>query len=132
MRPVILVVDDEPEVRGIAALVLERANFTVLVAGGAAEALSLSRSTVTIDLLITDVDIGNGSVNGIELASIIQTERPGIPAIIMSGTHENEGLAAKPGLTFLKKPFSPEILAGSVRRLLPNVVCFKFDPPISD
>ena len=112
-EPVILLVDDEPELRALAALVLQRANCKVLVAGDAARALQVSRSATRIDLVITDVQMGDGATTGVELAAALRAERPGLPAVIMSGTPGAEALAAQRGFAFLKKPFTLKALAAT-------------------
>jgi DNA-binding response OmpR family regulator len=118
-KPVILLVDDEPELRGLAALVLQRENFTVLVAGHAAEALSVAQTT-PIDLLITDIHMGDENMNGLELARLLRSKNPGIGVLVMSGTPDSEILAAQDELVFLKKPFTPGSLAAKACEMVPQ------------
>jgi PAS domain S-box-containing protein len=81
---IILVVEDEPSVRGTVRRQLEALGHTVLLAETAAAALPLLRSSDTIDVLLTDVLLGSG-MNGIDLADAARVFRPGLPVIFMSG-----------------------------------------------
>src|SRR5438093_10284606 len=100
-----MVVDDEPLVRDFASTLLRQSGYSVLPACDAAEALHIFRGNARIDVLVTDVQMGDGCMNGFELAALVMTEHPGIQVVIMSGLPENESLAATNGLAFLAKPF---------------------------
>ena len=65
-------------------------------------------------------------LNGRELADQILTLKPGIRVLYMSGYTDNAIVQygiLNPGLAFIEKPFSPELLAEKVRRVL------RVDPP---
>jgi len=53
----------------------------------------------SIDLLLTDVEMGNG-INCIELGSRILAERPGLPVLVMSGFPDNESMVAERACLF--------------------------------
>jgi CheY-like chemotaxis protein len=100
---VVLLVEDDAAVRTFAAASLQEEHFYVLQASDGDEALRVARSHESIDLLLTDVEMGDG-LNGIELGSRILAERPGLPVLVMSGFPDAESMAAEKGMPFLAKP----------------------------
>jgi len=116
----VLVVEDEQLVRDLVSRTLRRVGYTVLVAEHGEEAMAVSRVTQgPIDLVVTDVVMPR--MNGIELASRISLERPGIRVLFVSG-YANDVLGLRgglePGLEYLQKPFTPSVLLDRVRELL--------------
>jgi DNA-binding NtrC family response regulator len=112
---VALVVDDEPLVREIASTVLQKKGYVTLSAANAAEALKLSRNRKEqIDVLITDVDLGDG--DGIDLAALIRADRPGIAILVISGNEEYKRVARAKRYAFLPKPFRTAQLLDFVHR----------------
>ena len=76
----ILVVDDSPELVDLLVDILSSLGYRVFGAVSAREAIKVSRAmTGTIDLLLTDVVMPE--MNGVELASILVQERPGLKVI---------------------------------------------------
>ena len=102
---VVLLVEDDTALRTLAALWLKDDHVCVLEARNSAEALGVARRHSRIDLLLTDVEMGEGC-DGIELASRLVLERPGLAVLVMSGLAENQGAAVRKGFTFLAKPFT--------------------------
>lgn len=120
-RPsVVLVVDDEPLLRRMAARVLERHGHTAHEASGGEEALQLAAQLGSpIDLLITDM--GMPGMNGRELAQQMLAAHPGLSVLLMSGypdgsTEEFRSQGAN--VRFLTKPFQAAGLAAAVREVL--------------
>ena len=116
----ILVVEDDAEVRKLAAEMLSRQGYTVLEAASGAEAFRIWRQQApSIDLLLTDVVMP--SMAGPELAAKLTAERTGLKVLYMSGYPEE--VMAKHGLTasessFIHKPFTCDALVHSVRLVL--------------
>jgi two-component system cell cycle sensor histidine kinase/response regulator CckA len=116
----VLVVDDEPGVRKLASRILRTRGYSVLEAGGGAEACVVARAWPgRIHLLVTDVVMSE--MSGLELARRLQEERPGIKTLYMSGYSENAG--GNQGIVdktahFLQKPFEAGALVQKVRKLL--------------
>ncbi len=104
----ILLAEDEPEVRRLAAQVLRRAGFTVLEAanGEEAEAL-LAREGARVDLALLDVVMPK--VGGFEAARRLRASRPDLPILFSSGYAELEPGGAGPPLAdpILAKPYEP-------------------------
>jgi PAS domain S-box-containing protein len=107
---VVLVVEDEPAVRALAAGVLRRQHVMVLEASSAREALHVARQHPRLDLLLTDIVMPGGS--GDELARELRLERPQLKIVYMSG-YSDESVrqaAAREGIPFVQKPFTPHAL----------------------
>jgi PAS domain S-box-containing protein len=119
-RETILVVEDEPEVRGIALAFLRSLGYATRETGSAAEALALLEEHPDIDLLFSDVVLGNG-MTGAELAKAARDMRPGLPVLLTSG-YERGSLDARDlssqGVELLRKPYRIEQLSASLRHAL--------------
>jgi len=105
MAQTVLLVEDNSIVRNFIVASLERENLIVLPACGGAEAFEIIGTRLKVDLLLTDVNLGD-SMNGFEVAKRIMEEKPGTKVLLMSGYPEKELLAAKEKLPFLRKPFT--------------------------
>jgi CheY-like chemotaxis protein len=117
---VILVVDDDPGVREVAARVLSRAGYRVLQAGEGSEALRVAREHEgPVHLLLTDVVMPG--MNGRELSGRLSEERPETRVLYMSAYTEDEvilrGIRVA-HVAFLAKPFSLDGLESAVREAL--------------
>lgn len=117
---VILVADDEDSVRKLVVRVLERAGYHVLQAKDAAQALTLAEGAEgRIDLLLTDVVMPRAG--GQQLYRLINDRWPGVRVLYMSGYTDDPVVrreAEEPGGAFLGKPFAPDDLLATVRRVL--------------
>ena len=117
----ILLVEDEPAVRDLAARVLRSQGYTVLEAGDGVEALTVveQQPDARIVLLLTDVVMPR--MGGGALAERLIAMRPGIKVLFTSGYTEDAMLHAgqlATGTHFMHKPFSPAALAQKVRGIL--------------
>ena len=116
----LVVVDDEPLVRAMAVRVLEEEGYVVLsVDSGTAALELLERRGGTVRLVLTDVAMAG--IGGRELGRRLRELRPTLPVLYMSGYPEDE--VVRRGLLeehypFIQKPFTPAMLAATVRRLL--------------
>jgi two-component system, cell cycle sensor histidine kinase and response regulator CckA len=118
--PTVLVVDDQPDLRDFASLVLEELDVEVISARGPEEALQLSRACGDeLDLLVTDVTMPG--MSGPELLKRIREHHAQARVLYMSG-HDRTNLYSSRGISpddpFLEKPFSPENLSEMVHSLL--------------
>jgi CheY-like chemotaxis protein len=113
-RETVLLVEDDPAVRGVAQRSLSRLGYRVLSAEGGDSAMEVARGYAgPIELLLTDVMMPGK--NGVEVAAAVQEVRPGIKVFFMSGYADQElirqGLLS-PRTHFLQKPFTPKELTG--------------------
>ena len=117
---VVLVADDEDSVRKLVVRVLARAGYQVLEARDTAQALELAeRVGGRIDLLLTDVVMPRAG--GHQLYRLISDRWPRVRVLYMSGYTDDPDVrreAEGPGGAYLEKPFAPEELIATVRRVL--------------
>jgi CheY-like chemotaxis protein len=121
---IILVVDDQESVRAMLRHQLSDLGHTVLEAADGAEALHLvRRRNGAVDLILSDVVMPQ--MNGTELATIIGTEFPDTPVILMSAFAPAGVARVGLGETIvpvLQKPFDPGQLADLVALALEHPV----------
>jgi DNA-binding NtrC family response regulator len=117
MGQTVLLAEDEETIRTVVVISLQR-EYSVLPACDADEALRVARSHEDITLLLTDVQMDGGSMNGIELAEHVLEENPGTKVLVMSGSPGALTLAAEKGYPFLAKPFTVSRLTERVREVL--------------
>lgn len=116
----VLLVEDDNMVRGLAARVLNRQGYTVLVADHPDAAIRIAKEySASIHLMISDVVMPG--MSGRDLADLILTEHPEMAVLYMSGYTDDAIVhrgVLEPGLAFLPKPFTPSELAHKVREVL--------------
>lgn len=112
----VLVVEDEPEVRGIAVAFLRALGYAVHEAGNAEQAMQHLRADPAIALLFSDVVLG-GSTNGIELAHAARALRPTLPVLLTSG-YELGSTDTPHEFPLLRKPYRKEELANAAHAAL--------------
>ncbi|MBI5593440.1 MAG: PAS domain S-box protein [Deltaproteobacteria bacterium] len=116
----VLLVEDEPSLRTLAKIMLEKLGYRVLDAGTPGEAIGLAEGHASeIQLLITDVVMPE--MNGRDLAKRFQSLNPGMKILFMSG-YTSSVIAHRgvldEGVNFIQKPFSMKDLAVKVREAL--------------
>ena len=116
----VLVVDDDDAVLEVATAFLERAGFEVTTASDAGAALGLLRAAgIPCDAVVLDLVLPDLSAE--ETLLRIREARPGLPLVCVSG-HDAEHAARHYGVSdvtaFVRKPFGPEDLVGTVRAAL--------------
>ena len=115
----ILIVDDEPQIRDITAAILSRHGYRVLLAGDGTEAVAIfaSRSS-EISVIVTDLRMPN--LDGIALANVAQHLNPAVKILAMSGlSSAGSDIEMKRFTgTLLYKPFKAEALLQAVGGLL--------------
>jgi two-component system cell cycle sensor histidine kinase/response regulator CckA len=115
----ILIAEDEPSVRLVAARILAAEGYGIWEASDGLEALEFLRDgAVPIHLLLSDIVMPR--LNGVELVSALSLSHPDLPIILMSGYAARDlasrGIAVP--CSILGKPFDPEYLIAEVRRCL--------------
>ena len=113
----VLVVDDDADVRLLVDRVLSRAGYRVLLAADGQEALDLLSARSDISLVLTDLVMPR--VGGDELRERIGTRHESPPVLIMSGYMR--GAAARQDYEHvLAKPFLPQQLLAKVQEVINN------------
>lgn len=116
----VLLVDDEPLIRMVAAEQLEELGYLVLEAGDAASAMKILNADRPIGLLITDVGLPGG-MNGRQLADAARGSRPDLKILFITGYAENAVLNhghLEQGMQVMTKPFDMDIFAKRVKDLI--------------
>ncbi|MBX7117881.1 MAG: PAS domain S-box protein [Gemmatimonadaceae bacterium] len=116
----VMLVEDEPAIRALAARVLARKGYLVTSFGTGAEALAaLDAGAAAPDLLVTDVIMPG--MHGRALADAVCDRYPGTRVLFVSGYTEDvigpHGVLDA-GVDFLAKPYSVTTLARRVREAL--------------
>ena len=107
-RPVILLVEDEPDLRMLLAEMLSDLNYTVLEADAGRSGLNLLETSKRIDLLVTDVGLPGG-MNGRQLADAAREQRPELKVLFVTGFDATAGVAKtllNDGMEVMTKPFA--------------------------
>ena len=116
----ILLVEDEPAVRGLACRILEKQGYRVLPAQHGREAMDIAtKETGKIDLVLTDVVMPG--MNGRGLVERLAGIRPTMKSLYMSGYTDDDIIRRgfiEPSKSFLQKPFTTEALLQTVRKVL--------------
>jgi PAS domain S-box-containing protein len=116
----VLLVEDEPEVRGLARDILRQQGYTVLEATDGDDALRVGREhRGPIHLLVTDVVMPQ--MGGRQLADRLQEGRRETKVLYVSGYTDDAILhqgVSETGTAFLAKPFTAAALAHKVRQVL--------------
>ncbi|MEE3108705.1 MAG: response regulator, partial [Pseudomonadota bacterium] len=115
--PVLLVVDDDPELRELTATYLGQQGFTVHTVGDGRE-MDVALETLTPDLLVLDLMLPGE--DGLSIAKRLKADRD-LPIVILSA--QGEDIDRIVGLEvgaddYLAKPFNPRELLARVRAVL--------------
>ena len=119
---VVVVIEDEPIVRGLIVEVLHELGYRALEAHDGPSGLALIEATARVDLVITD--IGLPGLNGRQVVDAARVKRPNLKVLFMTGYAENAALAngfLEPGMSMLTKPFAMEALATRIRSIIEAV-----------
>ncbi|HEX6073605.1 MAG TPA: response regulator [Sphingomicrobium sp.] len=114
----VLLVEDEPMVRGVAERALTRHGYTVITADNGEDALEILGSGQEIDLLVTDVVMPG--MDGPTMVAEARRDRPDLKILFMSGYAEEQlrNSLNVDNMSFLPKPFSVQELAEAAKRAL--------------
>jgi len=115
----VLVVEDEPIVRGVILEMLGEQGYRTLDATDGPSGLKILRSEVRVDLLVTDV--GLPGMNGRQLADQARETRPDLKILFITGYAESVAMAGgflQPGMEMITKPFDLDNLSRRVRAMI--------------
>lgn len=118
----VLVVDDNEDIRFLLRLNLS-AEFEIIEASSAIEALARIRDGETFDLVITDVL--QPGMSGIEFTATLHQDLPQLPVVVLSAwlDKNNTQVALDAGAAAaLAKPFLPGELVTTLNRVLEGTV----------
>jgi nitrogen-specific signal transduction histidine kinase/CheY-like chemotaxis protein len=115
----ILVVDDEPQIREMTAAMLSRNGYRVITAGDGTEAVALFAARRNeVSVVITDLAIPH--MDGAALARVVQNLSPGVKVLAMSGMSSagRTGKLEEFNGAFIYKPFKVQALLEEIYNLL--------------
>lgn len=111
--PTVLVVEDEPTIRELMAILLEEEGYAVRQATDGVEALETVEQ-YPVDLILSDVKMPR--LDGASLAHRLRARGNPLPVVLMSAVYAEVDL---PGVRFLRKPINCEhlldIIAAALR-----------------
>jgi CheY-like chemotaxis protein len=119
-KELILVVEDNDEVRAYTIQMLRELDYGVVEASDGASALRLLRTQPNIRLLFTDVGLPGG-MNGRELADEARRARPELLVLFTTGYAKNAIVhhgRLDPGVELIAKPYTFAALASKLRDVL--------------
>jgi len=118
-RPVVLIVEDDLLIRLNAAEIIEEAEFAVVEAANADEAIEILETRSDITVLFTDIQMP-GSMDGLKLAAAVKGRWPPIKIVATSGRVNVRASELPQGGRFLAKPYNTNELTATLRELTIN------------
>jgi DNA-binding NtrC family response regulator len=117
-RHTVLVVDDEPAIRGFLYDYLSEAGFIPLAVESADEAVKLLENGHAVDLVFSDVRMP-GSMDGFGLARWVMANRPGLPVLLASGDlGKTNAVRELVGAEILPKPYDFDLVVRKMHAAL--------------
>jgi CheY-like chemotaxis protein len=115
----VLVIEDEPVVRGVILEMLAEQGYQALEAVDGPSGLKILHSDQPVDLLVTDV--GLPGMNGRQVADQARETRPELKILFITGYAESVAISdgfLQPGMEMITKPFELDHLAGRIRTMI--------------
>ncbi|GEP11070.1 response regulator [Methylobacterium gnaphalii] len=117
-KPVVLLVEDDGLLLMEASDTLAEAGFTVVEAPHADKALTVLEGRNDVGVLMTDVDMPQGSMDGFALARLVSRRWPEIPVLVVSGMGFPGPHDLPDGARFISKPYQPSALVRTLRAVV--------------
>ena len=115
----ILIVDDEPAVRGIVSALLERSGYQTRTVDGGEQALLCLKEDSAYDLVLSDVMMPG--IDGLTLLDRIGIDSPAIPVVMFTAVHDIHVVTnafRRGAIDYLLKPFDRSQLLHVVTRAI--------------
>ena len=113
----VLIVDDEFLIRSGLAETFRESNFEAYEAAHADEAMGLLEKHADITLVVTDIDMPEGSMNGLLLAQAIRDRWPPVHIFVMSDYRRPAQGEMPEAARYFAKPYSFDNIGADARRL---------------
>jgi two-component system, NtrC family, sensor kinase len=111
---IVLLVEDNDEVRMLTTSMLQDLGYTPVVARSGVEALAMLRAGEPIDLVLSDIVMPRG-ISGVDLAQRAVMSRPQIKVLLTTGSHDSSRSQQFP---VLPKPFTNLELGVAIKQVL--------------
>ena len=108
----VLVLEDEPLIRGATAEILSDAGYNVQEAQTGVEALACLNQHA-VDVIVADINLP-GKLNGLELGMLALLALPQLKLVVTSGGNAPDGSQMPPNSVFLPKPYRPYEICAAV------------------
>ena len=118
----VLVVDDEPDVRKVVKMTLNKAGYDVIEAEDGEKAIAAiqkGENPLLLDVIISDIRMPK--INGVEAINYFQQQWPRVPLIVLTGFPDMEmatGFIKKGVVDYLVKPVEKEKLTTAVAKAI--------------
>jgi len=118
----VMIVDDEPDIRKVVRMTLQKAGYDVLEAEDgekAIEVINTGENRLMLDVIICDIRMPK--INGVEAIAYFRKEYPRVPVVVLTGFPDvnmatsflNDGV-----VDYLVKPVEGEKLKASVAKAM--------------
>ena len=112
----VLVIEDEDSLRDLLVRALGSQGFDAVGAADGARGLETLAAGGPFDLLMTDLTMPG--MSGLEVLEAMRSSHPALPAILLSGAAQPQGLGTLAPVRFIQKPLRPSRLAAAVREMI--------------
>lgn len=119
----VLIVDDEPDIRRVVRMTLQKAGYDVLEAENgekAIETINAGENRLMLDVLICDIRMPK--INGVEAIAYFRQNFTRVPVIVLTGFPDTEMASAflrdEGVVDYLVKPVEGEKLKAAVARAM--------------
>jgi signal transduction histidine kinase/ActR/RegA family two-component response regulator len=115
---VVLVVEDEPDVRAVVIETLHELGYRTLEAADGRSGLGVLQSSARVDLLVSD--IGLPGMSGRQMVDAARQTRPDLKVLFITGyaAEATSGRFLQRGMALMTKPFDIDALALRVRDMI--------------
>ena len=121
-KGLVLIVDDEPDVRKVVKMTLEKAGYDVIEAEDGEKAIqevNKGENPLMLDVIISDIRMPK--INGVEAINYFQQQYPRVPLIVLTGFPDMEmatGFLKQGIVDYLVKPVEKEKLTKAVAKAM--------------
>jgi DNA-binding NtrC family response regulator len=129
---VVLIVEDEEQVRVLAEAIIQELGHETLTAATAEQALAVLEERSDLDAVFTDIGLQQNPEGGLQLAKDIAACRPALPILYTTGQGVTDGMRAMfaEPFGFLPKPYTPDDLKTALANLLAGMKSQGVAPPL--
>ena len=118
----VMIVDDEPDIRKVVRMTLQKAGYDVLDAADgekAIEAINTGENRLMLDVIICDIRMPK--INGVEAIAYFRKEYPRVPIIVLTGfpdVNMATSFLSDGVVDYLVKPVEGEKLKAAVAKAM--------------
>ena len=116
----VLIVEDEAPILVLVESILQQAGYETLTSSTLAEAQAIIHSDQPVDLVFTDITLGEDHEGGLQVGQMARQARPKTPVVYTSGRGLTDGMKSLfvEQSLFVPKPYTNEQVVEAVASLL--------------